>query len=209
MRTDDLIDALARDPVPALPSVGAQLGRAVAITAPLALGLLLLTLGVREDAFEALPSWFGVKLALLAVLAGSGWMLAMAAAKPGRAPPLAWPALFAAALALAMVADIALEGRADWVERLVGDNAALCLVTIPLLSILPLGGALLALRDGAPTRPAFAGAAAGLLAGGIGATLYGLHCTDDSPLFLGMWYLLAIALVAAAGAAIGRRVLRW
>jgi hypothetical protein len=70
-------------------------------------------------------------------------------------------------------------------------------------------GVLAALRYGAPTRPRLAGAAAGLLAGGLAATLYAAHCPDDSPLFVVTWYSLAIAMVVIAGSLIGPRVLRW
>jgi hypothetical protein len=54
-----------------------------------------------------------------------------------------------------------------------------------------------------------AGAVGGLLAGGLGAMLYASHCTDDSPLFVALWYVVAIALVAVVGALAGRLVLRW
>ena len=46
--------------------------------------------------------------------------------------------------------------------------------------------------------PSLAGAVAGLAAGGVAATLYAAHCTDDSPLFVATWYTLAIAALAAA-----------
>ena len=72
-----------------------------------------------------------------------------------------------------------------------------------------LAAMLFILRDGAPLRPALAGAAAGLAAGGLGAALYAAHCTDDSPLFVAAWYGVAIAAVAAAGALAGARWLRW
>ncbi len=39
-----------------------------------------------------------------------------------------------------------------------------------------------------------AGAVAGLAAGGLGAALYALHCTDDSPLFVLVWYSIGIGL---------------
>ena len=65
------------------------------------------------------------------------------------------------------------------------------------------------MRQGAPTRPALAGALAGLLAGGIAATFYAAHCTDDSPFFVATWYTLAIAVLAGIGALAGGRVLRW
>jgi hypothetical protein len=65
------------------------------------------------------------------------------------------------------------------------------------------------LRDGAPLRPALAGAAAGLVAGGLAATLYAAHCTDDSPLFVTTWYGIAVMVIAGVGALAGARWLRW
>jgi hypothetical protein len=78
-----------------------------------------------------------------------------------------------------------------------------------VLSVAPLVALLAAMRAGAPRSPAMAGAVAGLLAGGLGAVLYAIHCPDDSPLFVGLWYVPAIALVVLAGAAAGSRALRW
>ena len=52
-------------------------------------------------------------------------------------------------------------------------------------------------------------AIAGLAAAGIGATLYGTHCPDDSPFFVCTWYVIASGFMALLGAAIGERVLRW
>ncbi|MEA2988814.1 MAG: hypothetical protein QOG83_1525, partial [Alphaproteobacteria bacterium] len=46
-------------------------------------------------------------------------------------------------------------------------------------------------------------------AGALGAAIYAAHCPDDSPLFIAAWYSIAIAVVAAVGAAAGRWVLRW
>jgi hypothetical protein len=54
-----------------------------------------------------------------------------------------------------------------------------------------------------------AGAVAGLAAGGIAATLYAAHCTDDSPLFVATWYTLAIAILTGTGAFAGRVFARW
>jgi hypothetical protein len=65
------------------------------------------------------------------------------------------------------------------------------------------------LRHGAPSRPALSGALAGMLSAGLAATLYASHCTDDSPLFVAFWYTLATALVAAVGALIGSRMLKY
>ena len=46
-------------------------------------------------------------------------------------------------------------------------------------------------------------------AAGLAATLYASHCTDDSPLFVATWYPIATAMVVAAGALIGAKVLRF
>ncbi len=210
MKTEDLIDALSRDAVPALPTVGRRLVRTMAIAAPISLALTLAVLGIREDAVMALgEGWFGFKLVLMALVTACGWMLLKASSRPGRPAPLWLLALMAAVFAAAALADVIVMGAADWQERLVGDNALRCLVTIPLLAAAPLAGAIHVLRDSAPLRPGLAGAAAGLFAGGVGAVLYGLHCTDDSPLFVAAWYVAGIMLVVGAGAAAGRRWLVW
>ena len=57
--------------------------------------------------------------------------------------------------------------------------------------------------------PGLSGALAGLLAGGVGAARYAIHCTEDSPLFYATWYGIAILLATGIGAVAGRRVLRW
>jgi hypothetical protein len=93
--------------------------------------------------------------------------------------------------------------------RMIGTNALLCLSSIPLLSLPFLVAAFAALRRGASTRPGLSGAVAGLMAGGLGATLYAAHCVDDSPLFVAVWYSLAIGVVAIVGALAGQRWLRF
>jgi hypothetical protein len=47
------------------------------------------------------------------------------------------------------------------------------------------------------------------MSAGVGALLYATHCTDDSPLFVALWYGGATAIVVAIGALAGRRLLRW
>jgi hypothetical protein len=90
-----------------------------------------------------------------------------------------------------------------------GVNGVMCLVSIISLSVLPLTATIYALRQGAPTSPAVMGAMGGLLAGALGATVFAMHCTNDSPLFVAIWYILAIGLTALTGLLVGRYVLRW
>lgn len=84
-----------------------------------------------------------------------------------------------------------------------------CLFSVGVLSLIPFGAFLMGLRAGAPSRPDIAGALAGVAAGALAASLYALHCNDDSPLFVGVWYSLAVALVGGSGWFAGRRCLRW
>ncbi len=39
--------------------------------------------------------------------------------------------------------------------------------------------------------------------------VYSIHCTEDSPLFYAVWYMLAILGASALGALLGSRLLRW
>ncbi|MCW5714313.1 MAG: DUF1109 family protein [Bauldia sp.] len=210
MRTEDLINALAADPPAVRPGPGALL--------PLAAGIAIMILGygilldARPDIAEAARSAaFILKLAAAALLAVAAAGTLVRLARPGRSIG-PWPyALLLPILLLGggVVATIAGTPASDWGARLVGTNALACLTVIPALAAAPLAGAIVWLRSRAPTRPASVGALAGILAGSLAAVLYGTTCIDDSPLFVATWYLLAIATVAAAGALLGQRFLRW
>jgi hypothetical protein len=122
----------------------------------------------------------------------------------------AWLLVIPAGLLVAGISgEMMMPQRLPMMTRLVGNNSRICMMAIPLISLPLLAAALVGLRRGAPTRPAIAGAIAGLLSAGLAATLYASHCTDDSPLFVATWYTLATALVAAIGALAGSKVLRF
>jgi hypothetical protein len=97
----------------------------------------------------------------------------------------------------------------EWGPRLHGHNALHSLSSIPLLPLPPVVSLLVALRRGAPRRPAVAGAVAGVVASAVAASLYAITCPDDSPLFVATWYSIAIAGVTAASAYSGAHILRW
>jgi hypothetical protein len=114
-----------------------------------------------------------------------------------------------ALLLAAVVTELMVIPNDAWVARLIGTNATPCVLAIPLLALAPLAIGLFAMRTGAPRSPTLAGAAVGFASAMLAATLYALHCFDDSPLFIATWYTLASLPVVAMGALIGRRVLRW
>lgn len=211
MNTRHLITALVADhrvsPAPAT-----ALARWVIPAVVLASVALLATAGLRQDLalVAATPRvLFKWLLAGALVLSSVGALLRLA--RPGMNLGRWSIALYAVILALALgvIAELLLLPREQWIVQARGTNASWCLRMIPLLAAAPFFGAFMMLRAAAPTRPVLAGATAGLLAGAIGAALYALHCTDDSPLFVATWYGLAILGVTAVGAIAGARWLRW
>jgi hypothetical protein len=211
VKTNELISLLAED-TPVRVRLGRVLTSAMVAGVAISAIMLLSTVGIRHDissAIETARVLFKVSLTLtLAVIA---CIVVFRIGRPG-------VSLLSAALALliplglliaAVSTELMVLPSADWMPKMMGHNAGFCLLFIPLLSVAPLTGFILALRNGAPERPALAGAAAGLASGGIAAALYAWHCVDDSPLFVATWYTIAIAAMSAIGAVLGRRYLRW
>ena len=212
MKTEDLINALVADLTVSRARLWQMLLGGLALGSLIAGALFFSAIGVRPDVSQALHSLrFLFKFVFTLSLAATATALLMRLAKPGVAPgPLAWAWLAAPLLlAIAVSVELFVTPASDWLPRLIGSNARFCLTLIPLLSIGPLACLLLALRQGAPTKPGLAGAVAGLAASGVAATFYASHCTDDSPLFVATWYSLAISIVVLVGYAIGSRCLKW
>lgn len=210
MKTDDLIEALSRDATVAGPSFRQRMALAVAIAAGSACLILLFGIAPRRDlaaAFQTLL--FDLKMALVATLAVAMLALLKASFRPEGRLPLAVLAIPAVLLVFGLGHELATQLPSSYGARLVGRNWLFCLTWIPIMSLAPLAAFLALLRSGAPADATRAGAIAGLAAGSVAAVFYGLHCTDDSPLFVATWYTIAIAMVTTAGALAGRRLLAW
>lgn len=212
MRTDDFIKLLAADGKTVPWGVGPRLALAVLASATVAAALFLPALGLRPGLGAAMGEWrVALKVTLGLAFAASAAALSIRLASPLPADRTSWLWLLPAPLLLtaALLYELAIMPAQAWPRLAMGENALACLIGIPLLSALPLAATLWAMREGAPGSPAGAGAAAGAVAAGIGAAIYALHCPDDSPLFLALWYTLAAIVVVAAGRAGGSRLLRW
>jgi hypothetical protein len=211
MDQEHLIRTLALDsrrPVPMGQAWMLALGAALVV----AVAVFAAVVGPRPDIATAAETWrFLYKFLVTTALFLTGFWALAALARPGVSSPARLAALLVAPFLLLAAVLIELSAvPADQLGmRLVGKNAILCLTFIPMIGIGPLAAFVLALRHGAPEAPARAGAVAGLVAGGLSATLYAAHCTDDSPLFVATWYPLAVLLLAAVGALAARRVARW
>jgi len=214
MRTNDLIDKLVADYVAEPPPKPVAHRLVMAIIGGLAISAALfsITLGPRPDILSALSTWrFDIKWADNLVLVIAAAWVALRLSRPITTPPSAMRALIVPALLLlaAVTYELVTVPASEWPARAMGVNGVMCLANIIFLSVLPLTATIYALRQGAPMSPALAGAAAGLLAGALGATVFAMHCTNDSPLFVAIWYTLAIGLMSMFGLLIGRHVLRW
>lgn len=212
MDQEHLIRTLALDTRRAIP-MGQAWMLAFGVAVVVAAGVFVTVVGPRPDIAAAAETWrFLYKFLVAIALFLTGLWALPALARPGtlsRAARLAPLLLAPGLLAVALLIEVASMPAGQFGQRLVGSNAALCLTFIPLIGIGPLAAFLLALRHGAPDRPTLAGAVSGLVAGGLAATLYASHCTDDSPLFVATWYPLAVLLLAAVGALAARVFTKW
>lgn len=173
----------------------------------LSVALVLLVLGTRPDFAAAVHrAPFIYKVASMLALGLGGLFLASRAALPGSGRLTA----LALVPAVALLAFRAATDRSGLPSMgITNISVPECVMTILVVSLLPLVVLLCVMRAGAPTRPALAGGIAGMLSGALGAAAYALACKNDAGLFVALWYPLAILTVAALGATIGRRALAW
>ncbi|MCA6125348.1 DUF1109 domain-containing protein [Bradyrhizobium sp. WSM 1704] len=212
MDTDQLIRTLAADNTYRTRPIGLALMLALLAAAPVSLLIFFAELGVRSDVMTAMRNpFFDLKFAVTLALAVAAIAVSLHLSRPEASlRGFGWWLLVPAGILVAAISgEMMMPQRAPMMTRLVGKNSMACMTAIPAMSLPLLVGALYGLRQGAPARPAVAGAVAGLLSAGLAATVYASHCTDDSPLFVATWYTLATAIVASVGALMGKRALRY
>jgi hypothetical protein len=206
--TDDLIRSLAST---AGTRRSATLQAAFAVTgaASLACALLLVfsVIGIRQDfADMAVRMPFAFKIAYTGALVVGASIVAFYAATPGASATALYalsPAVIL--LALGVIFDptgFPLMGRTN-------TAVVFCVGAILLLSLPAMVLTFVFMRKGAPTQPLFAGAVIGMLSASVGALTYTLACKNDGTAFVAIWYAVACAIMAAIGAVVGHRFLRW
>jgi hypothetical protein len=213
MKTDDLIAALALD-TPAIPPrrIERDLLQWMVPAGLLALCGVVFWLGLRPDLSAAvLGLTFWAKAAYTLALAVGGFWLLDRLGRPGssaRQPSILLGGILMVVAVLALV-ELTRMPAGDRMVAMLGRSWRVCPRNILILSAAAAPFVFFAARRLAPTRPMVAGAAAGLLTGGLAATLYGLHCPEHTAAFIAIWYTLGMALSAVAGAVIGRFAFRW
>ena len=213
MKTDDLVTMLATgiSPVPKN-AISRPVALAILASVPASLAILLLTYGLRRDLMQAISlPMFWLKLAFPLCIAFFAGVMLGRLARPGvRAGRAGWgiAAAVGGLFALAIVAWFGTPEQ-DRLQSMLGVSWRTCTLSISLMALPILSAVMLALKNAAPTQPAWAGAAAGALAGGLGAAVYALYCIEMTAPFLAVWYVVGMLVPVLAGGLLGRRWLRW
>jgi hypothetical protein len=206
--TDDLIRSLA-SAAGTRRSASLQAAFAVTGAASLACALLLVfsVIGIRQDfADMAVRMPFAFKVVYTGALVLGASVVALYAATPG-ASATALYALSPAVILLAL--GVIFDPTGFPIMGRTNTAFVFCLRDILFLSLPAMILTFVFMRKGAPTQPLFAGAVIGMLSASVGALAFTLACKNDSTAFVAIWYAAACAIMAAIGAIVGHRVLRW
>lgn len=213
MRTEHLIDILSTNVEPVdRHKVTRSILVAIGLGAAAVVMLVVVMFGARPDYGHS-----EAHLYLAAKLVFSLTVVALSAVYLGRlARPGGERRVSLVVIALPFIGIVALAATvlsmappSHWDDAVMGDRWLECLVSIPLIAVVPFAATMWAVRQHMPTDLRRAGALAGLVAGGLSATGYALHCMDDSVPFVAVWYGATIILCGATGALLGPKLLRW
>lgn len=213
MNTDDLIEALACDArrVPAW-RAGGRIACCAGMALVAAAVVVWLTLGLRPDLWAVMDDVsFLMRQAYTLSIAGFGGLLLLRLGQPG-APvrlPLAGLGVTVAVILIAVIAEqSAISGPAH-MEALLGQSWRSCTLRVVAISLVATPFLFVAARRLAPNRPTLSGFVAGVVAGALAASAYGLFCPEVTVSFMASWYTLGMLGAGAFGAVIGRFLLRW
>lgn len=211
MKTDTLVEALARDIEPVgRPRTQTKFALATLFGAVLAACVVSILFGLRDNLGGAIGAVTAKSLYCLTIAAAAA-PLAYLLSQPNISArrwvlPVALVVLASFSIAGLSLATIPAEAR---MSAWLAGGFPECLRRIPILAT-PVAVALLFVaRSMAPTRLTLAGASIGGLSGAIAAVAYSWFCPVDSVAYVATWYLAAILLCAALGAVFGRWLLRW
>jgi hypothetical protein len=213
MNTDDLIAMLATGTPPVDPRLPEKRFRTALLAGWAGAALIVLTgYGLRTDLAQAsLDPMLWVKFLFPALLGVTALRMTLRLSRPGMGTgQLHWalvlPVVGMALLCVLVLAQASPEQRLPLV---LGLTWKACAISIALVATPTFAASFWALKDLAPTRPALAGASAGLLAGASGAFVYAFHCPEMAAPFIAVWNTLGMLVPVALGAVLGPRLLRW
>jgi hypothetical protein len=213
MKTEDLISMLSTN-VEAVDHrrIVRKFCMAVMAGAAVAVATVFLVFGPRADLTTVgafVPPLLKVAFTLAILVPSSIYLIRLTRPGGERRSSVALVVLPFIAVMLLMVLGLGFAPNSHWNGKIFGDDWLECLISIPLIAIVPFAVLIWVVRQMAPTDLARTGAFAGLVAGCLSATGYALHCADDTLPFFAVWHGGTIALCTYAGWKLGPKLLRW
>lgn len=213
MKTDDLISMLSTNVEPVdHRHIVRNISMAVVAGAAVAVATVFFVLGPRANLTTVatfIPALLKVAITVIILVPASIYLIKLSRPGGERRTPLAFVVLPFIAVMLLAAVSLAFAPAYHWHGKIFGDEWLECVISIPLIAIVPFFMIVWAVRQMAPTDLARAGAIAGLVAGCLSAIGYALHCADDTVPFIALWFGGTIALCTFAGWKLGPKLLRW
>jgi hypothetical protein len=213
MKTDDLISLLSTNVEPVdHRQIVRNIAMAVVAGAAMAVATVFFVLGPRADLTTVatfIPALVKVVATVIVLVPASIYLIRLTRPGGERTSSVALVALpFIAVMFLALL-SLEFAPSSHWNGKIFGDEWLECVISIPLIAIVPFSVIVWAVRQMAPTDLARTGALVGLVAGCLSAIGYAVHCANDSMPFFALWYGGTIALCTLAGWKLGPKLLRW
>lgn len=213
MKTDDLIAMLSTNVEPVdHRQIVRNIGMALAAGAAVAVGIVFFVLGPRAGLTTVaafIPALLKGAVTAIVLVPASIYLIRLTRPGGERRSSGVLVALPFIAVMLLAVLSLTFAPNYHWNGTILGHQWLECLISIPLIAIVPFSVIVWAVRQMAPTDLARTGAFAGLVAGCVSAIGYAVHCADDSVPFFVLWYGGTIALCTFAGWKLGPKLLRW
>ena len=214
MATDDrLVDGLAAGLTPVTRRTAARDWTAFAALAAVEVAVYAGLRGMRPDMPMAMGLmafwWKGLSLLVLAVI---GIATTIGALTPERSARRGLHRLGIAAavvIALGWLVDAGRVGAADLLVRLDWRDGLACVWSVVVLAAPALAALVILMRRGAPTDLRRTATAAGAAAAAWGGAVFTLRCPHDDPLYIAIWFVVAILGVMAFARLTVPRLIRW
>lgn len=153
--------------------------------------------------------WKGLSLLVLAVIGVATTITALAPERSARRGLRGLGIAAAVAVALGWIVDASRAGPADLIARLDWREGLSCVGAVVILAAPALGALVVLMRRGAPTDPRRTATAAGAAAAAWGGAVFTLRCPHDDPLYIAVWFAVAILAIMAFARVTVPRLTRW
>ena len=207
-----VVDRLVADLVPVRPRRVLGDFIALAVLALIEIGLVIASIAPRDDmgaAMHGMMFWWKLGSCLAVAIAGTAALVVALSPDAGRRAGhrimlgMAAAVVFVALALMAVRPPDVMATMSSWRDGLA------CIVMIEVFALPLMVGAMVVARHAAPAYPRGAVLAASLASTGWGAVAFSWRCPHDEPMYVLVWFGLAVALNVAVALLVLPRWLRW